>query len=114
MALIILSHNSSRLAIINSSHQGAQAIPKRYRRAPGRLGFSEHGQVTYFPTALTSVLVKPGLDKVIPLAPEFVQPQDGAEKQDCEFNAAKRWLAEWGDVYRSLKVTVPGRRPVQP
>jgi hypothetical protein len=24
--------------------------------------------------------------------PEFIAPQDGAEKQDCERNAAKRWL----------------------
>jgi hypothetical protein len=27
---------------------------------------------------------------------EFVAPQDGAEKQDCERNAAKRWLARQG------------------
>ena len=67
-----------------------------------------NGQVTYSHTALTPVLVKPGLDKVIPLAPEFVRPQDGVEKQDCELNAAKRWLAEWGDDYSPLKITVLG------
>ena len=58
-----------------------------------------NGSVTYSHTALTPVLVKPGLDQVIPLAPAFVRPQDGAEKQDCELNAAKRWLADWGDDY---------------
>ena len=57
--------------------------------------------MTYSHTALTPVLVKPGLDKVIPLAPEFVRPQDGVAKQDCELNAAKRWLAAWGDDYSS-------------
>jgi hypothetical protein len=31
-----------------------------------------NGQVTYFHTVLTPVLVKPSADKVIPLAPEFV------------------------------------------
>jgi len=67
-----------------------------------------NGSVTYSHTALTPVLVKPGLDKVIPLAPEFVRPQDGAEKQDCEFNAAKRWLADWGDDYRPFGVTLLG------
>lgn len=67
-----------------------------------------NGAVTYCHTALTPVLVKPGLDKVIPLAPEFVRPQDGAEKQDCELNAAKRWLADWGDEYSSLGVTLLG------
>jgi hypothetical protein len=67
-----------------------------------------NGQVTYFHTALTPVLVKPGLDKVIPLTPEFVRPQDGAEKQDCELNAAKRWLADHGDDYRPFNVTLLG------
>ena len=28
--------------------------------------------------------------------PEFIAPQDGAEKQDCERRAAKRWLAAHG------------------
>ena len=67
-----------------------------------------NGQVTYYHTALLPVLVKPGLDKVIPLAPEYVRPQDGAEKQDCELNAAKRWLARWGADYRPLGVTLLG------
>ena len=62
------------------------------------------GNVTYFHTALTPVLVKPGLDKVIPLAPEFVRPQDGAQQQDGELNAAKRWLAESGDRYSPLGI----------
>jgi hypothetical protein len=34
------------------------------------------------------VIVAPGNPRVIPLEPEFVTPQDGHEKQDCE-NAAK-------------------------
>lgn len=67
-----------------------------------------NGQVTYSHTALTPVLVKPGCDKVIALVPEFIRPQDGAEKQDCELNAAKRWLHEHGGDYRSLNVTVLG------
>jgi hypothetical protein len=49
-----------------------------------------NGQTTYFHSALTPVLVRPGSDKVIALAPEFVAPQDGAAKQDCELAAAKR------------------------
>ena len=64
--------------------------------------------MTYSHTALTPVLVKPGADKVIALAPEFVRPQDGVEKQDCELNAAKRWLADWGDDYRPFGVTLLG------
>lgn len=67
-----------------------------------------NGQVTYSHTVLTPVLVKPAADKVIPLAPEFVRPQDGDEKQDCELNAAMRWLAQWGTAYAPLGVTLLG------
>ena len=62
-----------------------------------------NGKVTHCHTALTPVLVKPGCDKVIPLFPEFVCPQDGAAKQDCELNAAKRWLAAHGAELARLK-----------
>jgi hypothetical protein len=64
--------------------------------------------VTHFHTAVTPVLVKPGCEKVIPLAPEFITPQDGNGKQDCELNAAKRWLAEHGKAYGRLNTTVLG------
>ena len=67
-----------------------------------------NGQTTYFHSALTPVLVKPGGDKVVPLAPEFVTPQDGAAKQDCEINAAKRWLAAHGAELARLNITVLG------
>jgi hypothetical protein len=40
--------------------------------------------------------------------PEFVVPQDGHQKQDCENAAAKRWLLQHGAKYSSLKVTVLG------
>jgi len=65
-----------------------------------------NGQVTSFHTVLTPVVVKPGEEKVIPLPPEFVRPQDGAAKQDCEINAAKRWLAACGSQYNSLGATI--------
>ncbi len=54
------------------------------------------------------MLVKPSGDKVIALVPEFVRPQDGEAKQDCELAAAKRWLAEHGRELSRLKVTVLG------
>ena len=37
-----------------------------------------------------------------------MQPQDGQAKQDCELNAAKRWLGRWGSEYAPLGVTVLG------
>jgi hypothetical protein len=51
------------------------------------------GQTRYFHAAITPVIVAPDQRSVIPLAPEFVTLQDGADKQDSELAAAKRWLA---------------------
>ena len=47
------------------------------------------GGTEYFHTFLGASLVAPGHKQVLPLPPEFIAPQDGAEKQDCERNAAK-------------------------
>ena len=41
---------------------------------------------------MAPLLVAPGENRVIALEPEFVRPQDGCEKQDCELRAAERWL----------------------
>ena len=38
----------------------------------------------------------------MPLEPEFVSPQDGAVKQDCETRAVQRWLAKHGAHYARL------------
>ena len=60
------------------------------------------GEKEYFHAMLGATLVAPGHDKVIPLQPEFIAPQDGAEKQDCENAAAKRWLAAHAAGYARL------------
>jgi len=52
-----------------------------------------NGRTEYFHAMLGATLVAPGHSHVVPLAPEFIAPQDGAEKQDCESRAARRWLA---------------------
>jgi hypothetical protein len=57
---------------------------------------------------ITPVIVAPGQKRVIPLPPEFVQAQDGHDKQDCELAAAKRWLINWGAHYAPRGVTVLG------
>ena len=57
---------------------------------------------------LAATLVAPGHDKVVPLQPEFIVPQDGAEKQDCENMAAKRWLATNGQRYAALEAVYLG------
>jgi hypothetical protein len=56
-----------------------------------------NGKTNYFHSVLTPVVVQPENETVISLAPEFIVPQDGHEKQDCEMQAAKRWVEKWGD-----------------
>lgn len=48
--------------------------------------------VRYHHRALTALVVHPEQHEVLALPPEFIVPQDGVEKQDCELAAAKRWL----------------------
>ncbi len=67
-----------------------------------------NGTTEYFHAVVTPVIVCPTMSQVLPLAPEFVQPQDGHDKQDCENEAAKRWLLQHGQEYQKLQVTVLG------
>lgn len=62
-----------------------------------------NGKTENYHTLLAATLVAPGHNRVLPLMPEFIAPRDGAEKQDCERNAAKRWLEQHGEDLRSLR-----------
>ena len=66
------------------------------------------GQTTHFHSAITPVIVSPGHSQVVPLRPEFITPQDGQVKQDCEINAAKRWLAAHAERYATGNATLLG------
>jgi hypothetical protein len=50
------------------------------------------GEITYSHQMLGAAIVHPGRKEVIPLAPEPIIKQDGATKNDCERNAAKRFF----------------------
>ena len=52
----------------------------------------KNGDTTHYHSAITPVIVAPGIKQAIPLRPEFITPQDGSTKQDCETNAGKRWI----------------------
>lgn len=61
----------------------------------------KNGSTLYRHIAVTPVLVAPGQANVIALPPEFVQPQDGHDKQDCELAASGRWLTKWSEHYNA-------------
>lgn len=66
------------------------------------------GRTNYYHSAITPVVVRPGNNCVLSLEPEFITPQDGAKKQDCENKAAKRWLTGVGLAYAAHGVTILG------
>jgi hypothetical protein len=64
------------------------------------------GSELYYQQVLGAAVVHPGHRTVIPLAPEMIIPQDGATKNDCERNAAKRFLPKFRSDFPRLPVIV--------
>ncbi len=62
-----------------------------------------NGKTESYHSMLAATIVAPGHAMALPLMPEFIAPQDGADKQDCERNAVKRWLATHGGRVKDLK-----------
>jgi hypothetical protein len=76
------------------------------RSVPDRYGLTRkrsNGKIESYHTMLSATVVAPGHAKVVPLMPEFIAPQDGAEKQDCERNAVKRWFGKHGERLAPLR-----------
>jgi len=67
-----------------------------------------NGTEHFYHSAITPVFVQPGQAQVLPLPPEFITPQDGSEKQDCERVAAKRWLAQHHKHFNDYSITYLG------
>jgi hypothetical protein len=61
-----------------------------------------NGKVESYHTLLSATVVAPGTNRVVPLMPEFIANEDGAEKQDCERNAVKRWFNKHGARVKRL------------
>jgi len=62
-----------------------------------------NGRTEHYHSMLSAALVAPGHSRALPLEPEFIIPQDGHDKQDCENAAVKRWLAAHGSQYAHLE-----------
>ena len=62
------------------------------------------GTTEYFHAGLGAVLVNPAHEEVLPLDFEPILKQDGAKKNDCERNAAKRLCAARRERYPDLKI----------
>src|SRR3954449_667931 len=64
------------------------------------------GDVSYYHQMLAAVVVHPDFPEVIPLAPEPIQRRDGQDKNDCEHNAARRWLRRFRKDHPHLPIIV--------
>jgi hypothetical protein len=65
-----------------------------------------NGSITYYHQMLGAALVHPDQRAVIPLMPEPIVKQDGTAKNDCERNAAKRFIAKLRQDHPHLKFIV--------
>jgi hypothetical protein len=66
------------------------------------------GRTVYTHSVVLAAVVAPKIAHVIALQPEFIRPQDGTDKQDCEQRAARRWLEEAAPLYSDLDITLLG------
>lgn len=66
----------------------------------------KNGDIEYYHQMLGAVIVHPEHKIVIPLAPEPITKQDGANKNDCERNASKRLLTNIRREHPHLKLIV--------
>jgi Transposase DDE domain len=65
-----------------------------------------NGTVSYYHQMLGAVIVHPDFSEVLPLMPEPIQRQDGQAKNDCERNAAGRWLKQFRKDHPHLPIIV--------
>jgi hypothetical protein len=65
-----------------------------------------NGLITYYHQMLGAAIIHPDFREVIPLMPEPIVKQDGTEKNDCERNAAKRFITKLRQAHPHLKVII--------
>src|SRR5258708_31938714 len=73
----------------------------RLSAVPNAQAFERQDRILPFDAGGDTRRARP--QQVVPLMPEFIAKPDGAEKQDCERNAAKRWLAAHGARMKELR-----------
>ena len=68
----------------------------------------EYGSTVYSHQVLQGAIAHPDLPQVIPFAPEEISNHDGADKQDCEMNAAKRYIKKIRAAHPQLGLIIGG------
>jgi hypothetical protein len=60
------------------------------------------GNNEYYHSFLSATIVRINTSTIFPLPPEFIIPQDGDIKQDCEYKAVMRWFDRYADFCKKL------------
>jgi len=89
------------LNLDGTHHHGSQKIHCEQCRVVIR-----EGRAYYDHQVLLAMLSAPEQPHVFALEPEFITPQDGHEKQDCEQAAIKRWVEHHAQEFAPWSVTV--------
>lgn len=87
---------------------GLYFFSSRKLHCPNCTRQQHEGYISYSHGVIAPVLVAPDAPQVFSLEPEFIQPQDGSDKQDCELNASKRWLGRNGSRLPAARTTFLG------
>jgi len=66
------------------------------------------GEITYSHGVLQGAIMHPEQKQVLPLMPEAIRNTDGNKKQDCETNAAKRFIARLQKTHPRQKFMICG------
>jgi len=67
-----------------------------------------NGKVQHYHSAILPVIVAPGNPQVLAQPPEYITPQDGTVKQDCERAASKRWVTQHAAYYAPEQAILMG------
>lgn len=66
----------------------------------------KNGKITYHHQMLVGAVMSPYQKQVLPILFEPICKEDGSEKNDCERNAAKRWLKNYRSLYPNMPTTI--------
>jgi hypothetical protein len=66
----------------------------------------KEGSLTYYHQILAAALVHPDQRVVYPFCPEPIMKSDGDTKNDCERNAAKRWVSDFRREHPHLPTVI--------
>jgi len=88
------------------SLDGSQYFSSQEIHCPNCRVSIRDGKTTYSHLVMMAVVCAPEQEHVICLEPEFITPQDGHEKQDCEQQAIKRWLQRHAERFEPWRVTI--------